>query len=104
MPTNKKEGILQKGLLTYLNCKGYFWKNHTTGIYDQRKGIFRRLGQKGMSDILGVLKGGRFVAIEVKIKPNKPTADQLAFLQKVRNTGGIGIVAYSLDDVLEIIK
>ena len=44
---------------------------------------------------------GRFVAIEVKGPGGKASPDQLRFLAEVRRAGGIGIVAYSIDDVIE---
>ena len=52
----------------------------------------------GTSDIIACV-GGRYVTIEVKMPGNKPTPDHQAFLNSVRNSGGIAIVAYNLDDV-----
>lgn len=39
------------------------------------------------------------IAIECKIKPNKPSLLQEAYLEEVRKRGGIAIVAYDLNDV-----
>lgn len=62
-----------------------------------------RSPQKGVSDLL--FWGHEiFGAIECKVKPNKPSIEQLQFLEDMRNKGGVGIVAYSLDDVLKVIK
>jgi hypothetical protein len=56
--------------------------------------------QKGVSDILGVQKGaGRFFAIEVKAPKGRLSLDQEAFLEAVRASGGLGIVARSIEDV-----
>lgn len=52
----------------------------------------------GTSDILACYKG-TFLAIECKIGKNKPTQLQENFLQRVGEAGGIGLVAYSIDDV-----
>lgn len=59
-----------------------------------------KLATAGTSDITGCTKDGRFVAFEAKIHPNKPTQLQDAYLEEVRKRGGIALVAYSLDDVI----
>lgn len=57
------------------------------------------MAQAGTSDITGCSKDGRFIAIECKIKPNKPTELQEAYLEEIRKRGGIAIVAYSFEDI-----
>jgi hypothetical protein len=59
-------------------------------------------GDRGMSDMIVCLPDGKFAAIEVKRPGNKPTAEQLEFLEAVRRANGIGIVAYSIDDVMRL--
>lgn len=100
-----KEQTLQKAILAYLKAKGYFvWKNSTTGVYDPLKRAWRtNRGQRGVSDILGLTKKGRFLAIEVKIKPNKTSPEQVEFLWSVEKSKGFGLVAYCLDDVINYI-
>jgi hypothetical protein len=56
-------------------------------------------GAKGCSDILGILPGGRFMAVECKLPGNRPTADQQAFLDAVRTAGGLAVVVH---DVAEL--
>lgn len=54
--------------------------------------------EESISDLLCCWRG-RFVAIEVK-RPGKKTSDkQQEFLIRVQNNGGIGIVAWCLEDV-----
>lgn len=55
--------------------------------------------EKGTSDIIALYRKN-FLAIEVKMPDKKPTPEQRAFLDKVWECGGIGLVAYSADDVL----
>ena len=65
-------------------------------------GRFIKFGWKGCSDILGQLKDGRLLAVEVKKpKGSKLSIDQAYFLEMVRAHGGISFVATSLHDVLE---
>lgn len=69
---------------------------------DGKSSRFMRFGFPGMADIMGQLRGsGRFLAIEVKRPGEKPTDDQIAFLDAVNGAGGVGFVAYRLDCVLE---
>jgi hypothetical protein len=62
-----------------------------------------RMASPGTSDITGCSKDGRFVAVECKIRPNKPTELQEAYLEEVRKRGGIALVAYDLSDVEQIL-
>lgn len=50
-----------------------------------------RFAFTGCSDILGCLKGGRWMAIECKATGGKATTDQEAFLKRVNDAGGLGI-------------
>lgn len=42
--------------------------------------------------------------IELKIKPNKPTKEQLRFLELVSSLGYLGEVCYELDDAITLIN
>ena len=62
----------------------------------------------GCSDILGQMKDGRFIAVEVK-RPGvnaekKATDEQKAFIKKVRQNNGIGIISGSVEEVNLIIN
>lgn len=54
---------------------------------------------KGCSDLIGQLKTGHWLAIEVKRPGNDATEDQQEFLDAVACNGGLAFVA---DDVLEV--
>jgi len=85
------ESQLKKQVISYLKDKGVFWK-----ISDRF--------QCGIPDILGLLKpSGKFVAIELKVHPNKVTELQGYILERIRVCGGIAGVAYSVEEVREII-
>lgn len=58
---------------------------------------------KGCSDILGQLKDGRFLAIEVKRLSGKVTPDQAAFLAKVQQNGGVAFVARSVEEAWKVL-
>ena len=61
---------------------------------------FVRFAFPGCSDILGQLRTGHFLAVEVKRPSTKPTPEQAAFLAQVNTARGLGVVARSLDDVI----
>lgn len=99
MPNIIKERDIQKGILDYLKLKGIFcWKNSTVGIA-KLNGSFIPAQMTGVSDIIGLLPDGRFLAIEVKRKGNRTTFNQDVFLDNVRRNKGLAIIAFSLDDV-----
>lgn len=101
-----KEQILVKQIVDYLNFRGFFVQRINSGAVRFRDGAgrnnFIRLAHAGTSDITGIAPDGRFVAIEAKIKPNKPTALQEAYLEEIRKRGGIARVAYCLEDVMDL--
>ncbi len=102
-PKPPLERDIQKSILEYLKLRGFYaWRNQTQGTWDAGKGIYRNAQTlKGVSDILGVLSGGRILAIEVKRPGGKLSLDQVEFLKKVQGLGGKAFVAYSLQDVIE---
>lgn len=58
---------------------------------------------KGHSDLVFYKPpNGTACFIEVKVKPNKPTAEQLNFIKQMRNIGCNAGVAYSVKEALGI--
>lgn len=60
--------------------------------------------QKGMSDIMGVLKDGRTLAIEVKSRTGRMRPGQEEFLQTIRSAGGVAGVCRSVDDAVKLLE
>lgn len=58
-----------------------------------------RFGWPGCPDILGMLRDGRFLGVEVKAKAGRPRPEQSVFLERIRCDGGVAFVAYDLRDV-----
>ena len=52
----------------------------------------------GKADIVGMLPGGRFFALEVKQRGKKATADQREYLDSVAGGGGITATVRSFQD------
>ena len=59
--------------------------------------------RRGVSDITCCV-GGRFVAIELKDDKGTPSPQQLRYLEKVEESGGIGGVCRTIGDVLDLLE
>lgn len=75
------------------------------GIYDPTKKLFRRPASKfhinGVSDILGMFHGGRWLAIEVKSRKGRLSPEQSLFIDEINAGGGMAFVARSVQDVID---
>src|SRR3990167_10530073 len=103
---NISEQQIQKTIIDYLRFKKYVvFKHHSTGsTIREGKPVYFAHGEKGISDIIACSPKGTFVAIEVKKPGGRPSPEQLDFLARVKANNGIGILAYSLDEVMEVIE
>jgi len=101
------EANIQSLILEYLpkdGRVGMFWRQNTGGATLPGRGgtkQFVKFGTKGVSDILGVLEGGRALAIEVKRPGRPPTDHQKNFMDAINAAGGLAFVATSVRDVTE---
>lgn len=83
---------LRKEICAYLASIGAWYVSTNSQGY----------GRKGIPDILCCYRG-RFVAIEVKAGRDKPTPWQLRELGGITTSGGLSIVAYSLQEVTDVL-
>ena len=65
------------------------------------EGRFIRFGYKGCPDVLGQLKDGRLLGVEVKAQAGRLRPEQALFLERIRCAGGVAFVARDLRDVRE---
>lgn len=85
---------------------------NNVGSYKDRQGNWVKYGvcNPGGSDMIGWhqvtitqdMVGCRvpvFFVVEGKVKPNKPTPEQTNFVNAVKRAGGVGVIAYSVEDV-----
>lgn len=100
-----EEHEIQKQIIDYLLLRGVVLlrinsisRGHTRAV--------TRCGQgnaNGCADLIGSYKG-RFLAVEVKKWGGKPTPEQTSFLDEIRASGGIAILAYSVEDVQKVLE
>ena len=96
------ENIILDWLNTMRNC--FAFKINTTGVYDPRKKVFRKNNGKhihrGTCDILGEYDG-KFFGIEVKAGYNKPSDDQIIFMNLIKRGGGVAFWTNDFDKCKE---
>lgn len=109
MKTLYTEKQLCSQIIQYLNYQGhYVWRENSGAIKTEYKGKTHmiRMAHRGTSDIIGMSKDGKFVAIEVKKPETKKsvTVYQQMFLDEVKQHGGISGVATSPEEALAILE
>tara|TARA_R110000868_G_scaffold11036_4_gene54255 strand:- start:5317 stop:5676 length:360 start_codon:yes stop_codon:yes gene_type:complete len=62
------------------------------------KGGFLHCAPTGTSDLFGFCRHGIAIGIEVKKPGEKPTPSQVSFLTALAESGGVAIVAHSVDE------
>lgn len=78
------------------------WRQNQGGMTISGPGksrFMRFCHQDGISDIIGLLPTGRFLAVECKQPGKKPTDNQDEFLREVVATRGVAICVTSLQDL-----
>lgn len=108
------EKEFQNQVLEYLTMRGIMcWPNAAVSVFDPRRGRFRksnnRFHRNGVPDILGILPGGRFLALELKRPPtgkrkpetlqNMLSEGQVKFIEDATRSGALCFVADSLETV-----
>lgn len=81
--------------------------NGIPGVWVWRMNTGRRggvqFGLRGQADITGVLRDGRRVELEVKLPGGRVEPHQVAFLERMRQSGALAEVVRSVDDALTLI-
>jgi hypothetical protein len=65
---------------------------------------FVRFGWPGCPDVLGQLKDGRLLGVEVKGPTGRLRWEQALFLERIRSAGGVAFMARDCRDVLLSLK
>ena len=101
-PPPPPESAVLRDCLAYLSLMGVFaWRQNTgagnLGPEDRKR--FVRFGFAGVSDIIGIMPDGRFLAVECKRVGGVVSQAQRAFLDEVERRGGVAVVAHCVDDL-----
>lgn len=103
------EADLVAQCLMALNLRGVFCWRQNSGAFVVGSGPARRFvrmvrGAEGVADVIGLLPGGRFLAVECKVGRNRPTEKQSAFLARVAALGGLALVVRDVRELDEAIE
>ena len=81
---------------------------NSVGTFRTKDGAFVTAGlPPGSADLIGIIEKdgvGVFVALEVKCPGEKPRPDQVAFLKRIRDLGGISGVVTSVEEALDMLR
>lgn len=97
------ESDLNRAIDGYLTMIGVFhWRANSGAFAGEYKGRkrFVRFGLPGQPDWLGILPGGRGFGIEAKVGRGKQTFAQQRWQEHCEASGGLYILARSLNDVI----
>lgn len=101
---SQPEAVLRNAILDLLKLwRVKAWIFDSVGIWSVKRGVYLKRGGKhhvtGLPDIHGVIPGGRFFAIEVKMPGRYPKPEQRQQIAEINTAGGLAFVARSLKDV-----
>ena len=68
------------------------------------RGSYVKVGFKGLSDILGQMRDGRLIALEIKKPKEKPKPEQLEFLDLVSRNKGVSGWCCNVTGAIQIIE
>lgn len=98
------EKQIENGILTYLWARGIFaWKAEKATGRGGRKHS-SKFHMNGIPDILGVLPGGRLLAIEVKTKTGRVSDSQREFIEIIQSKGALAFVARTIGEVETVLN
>lgn len=88
---------LRGGIVTRINSGSMLAKSQTDRVYRVQ------LADKGTSDLIALYRGV-YLGIEVKFGKGKASDEQIEFLESVAMAGGVGLLAYDVDVVIDVLK
>lgn len=98
------EHELQNMIRLELSKLGYVVFRANVGKFKLGDGRWFDTGlPKGFSDLFAI-KDGKVFFFEVKVGKNKPSAEQINFIEQMRKRGCLAEVVYSLEDVFSCIN
>ena len=97
---DRKEGAALVEVLKALNTHpAVAWCERMNSGAARMGGRFVRFGFKGCPDVLGQLRDGRLLGVEVKGPTGKLRPEQSVFLERIRGAGGVAFMARDCLDV-----
>src|SRR3990167_7344578 len=100
-PAMRESAVLDacKGILEAHPQVALWWRQNTGGMHPTEE-RWVKFGFTGAPDLMGVMVGGRFLAVECKASGRKATAAQQSFLDNVLDAGGLAVCVDHQDKML----
>lgn len=99
--------LSERGCMVWRNVTGTAYQGRkihadarTITLADARVIVF---GLVGSADIIGLTRDGRFIGIEVKAGKDRPSKEQIAWVEAVKQRGGLAGFARNTTDAIDII-
>jgi hypothetical protein len=90
--------IIRQSALKELTWRGYdVWIQNNIAVRGRKF-----IGRRGVPDIIGITKDGRWVVCEVKTIKDVFSPDQIKFLNDIKKTGGEAYVACQVGNNMEL--
>lgn len=97
-----KEKILMNEIKLYASSKGWIVIRNNVGTFKLADGAFLNTGlPKGWPDLTILSPNGQTAFIETKIKPNKPSKEQINIINLLNSYNFPAFVIYSLEDFIQ---
>jgi hypothetical protein len=98
--THLTKDIIRASAIKELTFRGYTVWVHNNLAVRGRKFI----GRRGVADIIGITKDGRWVVCEVKTINDKLSDDQKQFLNDIKNSGGMAYLAIQQGNQVAVVE
>lgn len=98
------ESEIQKACLDYLRLLNIPRRKINTVGIKKADGSWIPSQSRGTADIIGVLRSGRFLAVEVKRPGGKLSKEQVEFLEEFDRGGAVCMVVTSVEELEKFIK
>jgi hypothetical protein len=89
----------------FFECRVFAYRQNSTGIYDQRAGIYRPAAKTGLTDIVAILPTvGVYCGVELKVGKDKLRPEQIGTIKNIKDMGGVAFVAKDWPNFMDQIK
>jgi hypothetical protein len=96
------ETDLMNNIRLFLSKNGFIVFRANVGKFQLKDGRWFDVGlPRGFSDLFAV-KDGKIYFLEIKVKPNKPSEEQLHFIEAMKKKGCYAKVIYDIEELKEI--
>lgn len=95
-------GLTKDILKFWFELRVFAYRQNSSGIFDQRKGIYRPAAKVGLPDTIAILPHiGRYCGVEIKVGRDKLRPEQIGALRNIKLMGGVGIVVKDFPDFIK---